>query len=111
MERKASPAAAVLVFFTGLFLRRSCLTRRELNKQGDGEKVNIALTQLLPAKGFGIGVETEQNGLVAKRVLLLCPRALLDLLARRTNNRLDLSRIDQTSDIRIGDFGSGQTMT
>lgn len=66
------------------------------------------LTELVPAKSFGVRVETEENRFVAERVLLLCPRTLLDFLARRTDDRLDLRRVDQTGHIWVGDFGGGQ---
>jgi hypothetical protein len=66
-------------------------------------------TQFLPAQGLRIRVETEENGLVNKRVLLLCPGPLLDLLSSGTNDGLDLTAVDKTSDIGIGDFGRRKT--
>lgn len=66
------------------------------------------LTELLATENLGIGVETEENSLVDKRVLLLCPGALLDLLASGTNDRLDLVRVDETSNVGVGDLGGGE---
>jgi hypothetical protein len=59
----------------------------------------------LPANGLGVRVETEEDSLVDKGVLLLCPGTFLDFLASRANNRLDLITVDQASDIRVGDLG------
>jgi len=68
----------------------------------------LLFEELVPAKSFGVRVETEENRFVAERVLLLCPRTLLDFLARRTDDRLDLRRVDQTGHVWVGDFSGGQ---
>ena len=39
-------------------------------------------TDLLPAQGLSVGIETEENGLVDEGVLLLGPGTLLNFLAR-----------------------------
>lgn len=70
----------------------------------------MKLTDLLPAKGFGIRVETEENSLVDEGVLLLCPGALLDLLASRADDGLDLVAVDETSYVGVGDLSSGKAL-
>lgn len=64
----------------------------------------------MPAEGLGVGVEAEENGLVDQGVLLLCPGALLELLAGGTNNGLDLVAVDQTSNVGVGDLGGGEAI-
>lgn len=64
----------------------------------------------MPAEGLGVGVEAEENGLVDQGVLLLCPGALLELLAGGTNNGLDLVAVDQTGNVGVGDLGSGEAI-
>jgi len=59
----------------------------------------------LPANGLGVRVETEEDGLVDKGVLLLCPGTFLDFLASRADNGLDLVAVDQASNVRVGDLG------
>ena len=61
-------------------------------------------TQLLPAKSLGVGVEAEEDTLVAERVLVLRPRALLDFGVGRANDRLDLSAVDETGDVGVGNL-------
>jgi hypothetical protein len=87
--------------------KRSCLTviRRNSKNQIKGFENRIR-TNFLPAQGLGVGVETEKNSLVDKRIFLLGPGAFLSLLAGGSNNRLDFIAIDQTSNIRVGDFSS-----
>lgn len=65
-------------------------------------------TDLLSAEGLGVGVETEENGLVDEGVLLLCPGTLLNFLTSRANDGLNLVAVDQASDIGVGDLGSGE---
>lgn len=68
-----------------------------------------ARTQFLPAKGLGIGVETEENGLVDEGVLVLRPGALLGLLTSGADNGLNLIRVNETGDVGVADLGSGET--
>jgi len=68
----------------------------------------LLLENLLPAKGLGVGVETEENSLVDQGVLFLGPWALLNLLTCGANNGLDLVAVDQTSDVGVGDLGGGE---
>ena len=60
----------------------------------------------MPAQGLGVGVETEKNSLVDEGVLLLGPGAFLNFLTGGSDNRLNLITVDQTSNIRVGDFSS-----
>ena len=69
----------------------------------------IELTKLLPADGLRVRVEAEQDGLVDERVLVLCPGALLDLSVGRSDNGLDLIRVDETGDVGVGDLSGGET--
>jgi len=66
------------------------------------------LTDLLPAQGLSVRVETEEDGLVDKGVLLLCPGALLHFLSSRTDDGLDFIGVDEAGDVRVGDFGGGE---
>ena len=66
------------------------------------------LTELLAAEGLGVGVETEEDSLVVERVLLLSPGALLNLLASRADDGLDLVAVDQTGDVRVADLSGGE---
>jgi len=66
----------------------------------------LLLEDFLPAQGLGVRVETEKNGLVDERVLLLSPGAFLDFLASGSDNRLDFITVDQTSNVRVGDLSS-----
>ena len=65
-------------------------------------------TDLLPAQGLGIGVETEENGLVDEGVLLLCPGTLLNFLASGADDRLNFVTVDETSNIGVRDLGGGE---
>ena len=65
-------------------------------------------TDLLPAQGLGVGVETEENGLVDEGVLLLGPGALLNFLASGADDGLDFVTVDETSDIGVRDLGGGE---
>lgn len=69
----------------------------------------MALTKLLSADGLGVRVETEQNTLVDQWVLVLRPGALLDFRVGRPNDGLDLSAVNETSHVGVGDFGGWQT--
>jgi hypothetical protein len=51
-------------------------------------------TKLMPAKGLGVWVKTEKDGLVDQGIFLLCPRALLNFLASRSDDRLDFIAVD-----------------
>lgn len=68
----------------------------------------MAHTNLLPAQGLCVRVQTEENALVVERVLLLGPGAFLDFLASGTDNGLDLGAVDETGDVRVRDLGGGQ---
>jgi len=68
----------------------------------------LLLEDLLPAEGLGVGVETEENSPVDEGVLLLCPGPLLDLLASRADDGLDLVTVDEAGDIGVGDLGCGE---
>lgn len=74
------------------------------------ESTILSLTEFLPAESLGVWVETEENGLVDEGVLLLCPWALLDLLASGADNGLDLIAVDQAGDIGVGDLGGGKAI-
>jgi hypothetical protein len=76
--------------------------------KGKGE-AKKGRTEFLSAQGLRVGVESEEDGLVDERVLLLCPRALLHLLASRTHDGLDFFAVDQASDVGVGDLGRGET--
>lgn len=65
-------------------------------------------TELLPADGLGVGVETEEDTLVAEGVLVLRPGTLLDLGVGGTDDGLDLSAVDQPGDVGVGDLGGGE---
>jgi hypothetical protein len=70
---------------------------------------NIAeRTKFLPAKSFGIRVQAEKNSLVNEGVLLLRPGPFLNFMAGGAYNRLDFITVDQTSNIRVRNLGSGQ---
>lgn len=69
------------------------------------------LTELLSANGLCVGVETEQDTLVDQWVLVLSPGTFLDFGIGGSDDRLDLSAVDETSDIRISDFGRRQAST
>ena len=92
------------------FFKRSCLTViRRKSKNPNKEFENRIRTDFLPAQGLGVGVETEKNSLVDERIFLLGPGAFLNFLAGRSDNRLDLIAIDQTSNIGVGDFSRRET--
>lgn len=65
----------------------------------------------MPANGLGVRVETEQNSLVDKGVLLLRPGTFLNFLASRADNGLDLVAVDQASNVRVGDLGGREAET
>ena len=58
----------------------------------------------MPAQSLGVGVETEKNSLVDERIFLLGPRTFLSFLASGSDNRLNFIAIDQTRNVRVGDF-------
>jgi hypothetical protein len=60
---------------------------------------------LVPASELRVGVQAEEDAAITKRVLVLRPRALLDLGARGADDRLNLGRVDKTSDVRVRDLG------
>ena len=89
------------------FFKRSCLTIVRRNNKNPNKVVeNRIRTDFLPAQSLCVGVKTEKNGLVDERIFLLGPGAFLNFLAGRSDNRLDFIAIDQTSNIRVGDFSS-----
>ena len=59
----------------------------------------------MPANGLGVRIQTEEDSLVDKGILLLCPGTFLDFLASGANNGLDLVAVDQASNVRVGDLG------
>ncbi|KAH3668253.1 hypothetical protein OGAPHI_002007 [Ogataea philodendri] len=65
--------------------------------------LSLGVSQLLLREGLGVWVESEQNLLVLERVLLQDVSSLLGSLASWSNNGLDLSRVDQSSNIGVGD--------
>ena len=76
-------------------------------RQSTEQKVRI-LTDLLATESLCVRVKTEENSLVAERVLLLRPGTLLGLLASGAHNRLDLVAVDETGYVGVRDLGSGQ---
>ena len=58
------------------------------------DKNKLRRTELVSANGLRIWVKTEENSLVDQRIFLLCPRALLDFLAGRADDRLDFIAVD-----------------
>jgi hypothetical protein len=74
-----------------------------------GEKWRNTRTEFLLPQDLRVRVHTDKNALIAEGILLLRPGTFLDLLACRTNNRLDLSAIDETGDVGVGYLGGGQT--
>ena len=62
-------------------------------------------TELLSAENLGVRVQAEENSLVDQGVLLLSPGSFLDLGAGGTDDGLDLSAVDETGDIGVGDLG------
>jgi len=74
-------------------------------KTGSDDEVSTRRTNFLSANGLGVRVETEENSLVDKGVLLLCPGTFLNFLASGANNGLDLVAVDQASNIWVGDLG------
>jgi hypothetical protein len=64
----------------------------------------------LSAEGLGVRVQTEEDAFVDERVLLLRPWALLDPGTCRADSRLNLSAVDEASDVRVGDLGSGKAI-
>ena len=62
----------------------------------------------MPAQGLGVGVETEENGLVDEGVLLLGPGTLLNFLASGSDDGLDFVTVDETSNIGVRDLRGGQ---
>ena len=62
------------------------------------------LTDLLPAKSLGVGVEAEEDTLVAERVLVMRTRALLDFRVGRANDGLNIGAVDEKGDVGVGDI-------
>jgi len=65
-------------------------------------------TEFLLPQDLRVRVQTEKNAPIVEGILLLGPGTFLDFLACRTNNRLDLSAIDETGDVGVGYLGGGQ---
>jgi hypothetical protein len=74
-----------------------------------GNKSRNRRTEFLPTEGLCVRVHTEEDALVVERVLLLCPGPFLDLLACRAHDGLDLSAVNETGNVGVGDLGGGQT--
>ena len=95
------------------FFKRSCLTisfaKNSKNSNHKGVENRTIRTDFLPAQGLGVGVETEKNSLVDKRIFLLGPGPFLSFLASGSDNRLNFIAIDQTSNIGVGDFSRRET--
>ena len=72
------------------------------------EKKRKGRTDLLPAQGLGVGVETEENGLVDEGILLLGPGTLLNFLASGADDRLNFVTVDETSNIGVRNLGGGE---
>ena len=66
------------------------------------------LTEFLATDGLRVRVQTEENALVDEGVLVLRPGALLVLRVGGADNGLDLVAVDETSNIGVGDLGSGE---
>ena len=62
----------------------------------------------MPAQGLGVGVETEENGLVDEGILLLGPGTLLNFLASGADDRLNFVTVDEASNIGVCDLGGGE---
>jgi len=98
-----------LGFLASFFFKRSCLTvLKSTWLISVWKKKRKGRTDLLPAQGLGVGVETEENGLVDEGVLLLGPGALLNFLASGADDGLDFVTVDETSDIGVRDLGGGE---
>ena len=82
---------------------RSCLTVQIVSKESNNIE-NEVRTQLLPAEGLRVGVQTEEDTLVDEGVLVLRPGALLVLRVCGANDRLNLVAVDETGDIGVGDL-------
>lgn len=59
---------------------------------------------------LGVRVQTEQDTNVLEGTLVLSERTLGLGLASSADHGLDLVRVDQTGDIRVGDLGDGQVV-
>jgi len=70
----------------------------------------LLFQEFLSAQGLRVGVEAEEDGFVDERVLLLRPGTLLELLAGRTHDGLDLVAVDQAGDIGVGDLSGGENV-
>jgi len=54
----------------------------------------LLLEKFMSAKGLGVWVKTEKDSFVDQGIFLLCPRALLDFLASRSDDRLNFIAVD-----------------
>lgn len=88
----------------------------ELLAGSDGDRLldgtlGLALgaEELLATESLGVRVEAEENGLVAEGVLLLGEGPLLGGLASGAEDGLDLVRVDDAGNVRVGDLGNGET--
>jgi hypothetical protein len=70
---------------------------------------NLRRTKFLSAKGLGVWVKTEKNGLVNQWIFLLRPWAFLDFLASRSDDGLDFIAVDQSGDVGVGDLRRRKT--
>jgi len=88
VEESLSSRVRLLGFFGGAFLLEPLLFEK-----------------FLSAEGLRIWIETEEDSLVHKGILLLCPGSFLDFLPCRPNNGLDLVTVDNASDVGVRDLG------
>ena len=72
--------------------------------QNDSEK----RTDFLPAESFSVGVQTEENALVDKGVLVLRPGALLVFRVRGAHDGLNLVAVDEASDVGVANLSGGE---
>lgn len=64
--------------------------------------------QLVSADSLRVGVQTEEDGPVDQRVLLLSPRTLLGLWTGGADDGLNLGAVNDASDIGVGNLGGGK---
>jgi len=64
----------------------------------------LLLEKFLPPNRLGIRIHPEQHSFVDQGILLLRPGPLLHLLSSRSDDALDLIRVDETCDIGVVDL-------
>lgn len=83
--------------------RSEIIRRRQTVSQ---EKKERGLTQLVRFEGLGVRVETVEGRLVDERVLpLRATTGVEDNILGRTNDGLDLIRVDDAGHVRVRDLG------